>query len=128
MYEIHNNLVPDYLSDIVPDMRCNASTYCTRNSQNYIITICRLQIYKSFVPTVVNEWNSLHLDSRNSSSLSLFKNHISKSITVAPPYFSYGKIRSNVLHTRLRQNSALNIDRSPQMQHYTETSLLMWKD
>lgn len=55
MYKIHNNLVPEYLFDIVPDMRCNASAYYTRNSQNYNIPVCRLQIYKSsFVPTVVN--------------------------------------------------------------------------
>lgn len=110
MYKIHN-LVPEYLLDIVPDMRYNASAYYTRNSQNYNIPVCRLQIYKSsFVPTVVNEWNSLPLDIRDSSSLSLFKNKISNSLAVAPPYFSYGKRRTNILHTRLRQNCALNID------------------
>lgn len=35
MYKIHNNLVPNYLSDIVPDMQWNASAYYARNSQNY---------------------------------------------------------------------------------------------
>lgn len=110
MYKIHNNLVPDYLSDIVPDMRCNASAYHTRNSQDYNIPVCRLQIYISFVPTVVNEWNSLPLDTRDSSSLSLFKNKTSKSLTVAPPYFSNGKRSTNIIHTRLRHNCELNID------------------
>lgn len=95
MYEIHKNLVPEYLSDIVPDMRCNASIYYTRNSPNYIIPVCRLKIYKSsFVPTVVKKWNSLPLDIRDSCSLSLFKNKISKSLAVAPSYFSYGKRRT----------------------------------
>lgn len=91
--------------------RCNASAYHTRNSQDYNVPVCRLQIYKSsFVPTVVNEWNSLPLDTRDSSSLSLFKNKTSKSLTVAPPYFSNGKRSTNILHTRLRHNCALNID------------------
>lgn len=30
-----------------------------------------------------------------------------KFLTVAPPYFSYGKRRTNILHTRLRQNCVL---------------------
>lgn len=69
MYKIHNNLVPDCLSNIVQDMRCNASAYYTRNSQNYSIPVCRLQIYKSsFVSSLVNEWNFLPSDARDLSS------------------------------------------------------------
>ena len=31
MYKIHNNLGPDYLCDIIPDLCFNASTYTTKN-------------------------------------------------------------------------------------------------
>ena len=111
MYKIHNDLVPDYLSEIIPDMRCNASAYTTRNSQNYSIPVCKLQTYKSsFVPTVINEWNSLPLNTRLSSSLSVFKSKIKQKITEAPPYFNFGKRRNNILHTRLRHNCVLNAD------------------
>lgn len=54
--------------------------------------------------------DSLPRDTRVSSSLSLFKNKFSKFLTVASPYFSYEKRRTNILHTRLDQSCALNID------------------
>lgn len=39
-----------------------------------------------------------------------YKNKISKYLTVASPYFSYVNRCTNILHIRLRQNCALNID------------------
>ncbi|XP_062621091.1 uncharacterized protein LOC134282700, partial [Saccostrea cucullata] len=63
MYKIDKNQVPEYLTDIIPNLRCNSSSYSTRNSQNYNIPKCRLQAYKStFVPLVIEEWNSLPLN------------------------------------------------------------------
>lgn len=44
------------------------------------------------------------------SLLSLFKNTFSKSLAVAPSYFSSRKRLTNILHARIRQNCALNID------------------
>lgn len=113
MFKLHNNLVPEYLMDILPNMRCNTSIYSTRNSQNYDIPKCRLQTYKStFIPTVVNEWNSIPLETRNLQSMSKFKSKISnkKSRSAPPSYFDYGNRRLNVLQTRLRHNCVLNND------------------
>lgn len=45
------------------------------------IIVCRLQLYKSsFVPTVVNEWNALSKDVRESDSIRIFKEKIHVSI------------------------------------------------
>ena len=53
--------------------RCNASSYTMRNSQNYSLPKCCLQLYKtSFVPTVIGEWNTLPHEIRDAPSLITF--------------------------------------------------------
>ena len=60
MYKVDKNIIPSYIRDIFPDKRGKASSYTTRNSQNYSLPKCRLQLYKtSLVPTVIGEWNIL---------------------------------------------------------------------
>ena len=57
MYKIHNNLVPDYLKQIFPSTRRSLSRYNTRNTSDYSITKCRLQVFKkSFVLDGINQW------------------------------------------------------------------------
>ena len=54
MYKIYHNMVPDYLQNILPSIRSQESNYATRQSQNYSIPKCRLNIYKSsFVPLAI---------------------------------------------------------------------------
>ena len=53
------------IRDIFPDKRGNASSYQTRNSQNYSLSKCRLQLYK----TVIGEWNTLPQEIRDTPSL-----------------------------------------------------------
>ena len=60
MYKVDKNIIPSYIRAIFPDKCGNASSYTTRNSQNYFLPKCRLQLYKtSFVPTVIGKWNTL---------------------------------------------------------------------
>lgn len=74
MYKINNNLVPDYVTKIFPRTRSHYSTYTTRQSQNYSIPKCRLNIYKSsFVPTAIHLWNGIPLEIRNLPTLKSFK-------------------------------------------------------
>lgn len=119
MYKIDRNLLPNYVMDIFPNKRVNASNYFTRNAQNYSIPKCRLQLYKSsFVPTVVNEWNALSKDVRESDSIRIFKEKIHVSIInqnditcrTKPDFFTYGDRFFNIIHTRLRHNCVLNSD------------------
>ena len=52
-------LVPSYLSDLVTDMNSNLNNYNLRNSNNIRTISCRTNLYiKSFLPSVVEEWNS----------------------------------------------------------------------
>ena len=77
MYKIDRHLLPDYISNIFPKKRTNISIYNTRNSENYSIPKCRLQLYKcSFIPTVVNEWNALSVETRQSDSIRIFKKQL----------------------------------------------------
>ena len=100
--KVNRSLAPDYLSDIFPSIRSHSSNYVTRNFQDYSTPKCRLQIYKnSFVPRVIQEWNSLPLETRQSETLSNFVKCISNSKKSPPLYFSIGERRLNIIHTRL---------------------------
>ena len=77
MYKIDRNLLPNDFTNIFPIKRTNTLIFNTRNSENYSIPKCRLQLYKcSFIPTVVNEWNALSVDTRQSDSIRIFKKTI----------------------------------------------------
>lgn len=59
MYKINHNLVPEYLTKISPSTRSLDFTHTSRQSQNYSIPKCRINIYKSsFVPIAIYcvEW------------------------------------------------------------------------
>ena len=109
MYKVDKHLIPNYLSDIFP---CKTSSYNTRNTLNYNVPKCKLQTYKnSFVPTVINEWNSLPTDIKTSESIGSFMKKVNNTKQNSPPvYFACGNRRLNILHTRLRHNCILNKD------------------
>lgn len=78
-----------------------------------------MELYKSsFVPTVVDEWNALSTDVRESDSVRIFKEKIHVSVKnenvltcrTRPNFFIYGDRFLNIIHTRLRHNCALNSD------------------
>jgi ribosomal protein S17E len=105
VYKIHNNLVPTYLQDILPSIRNTVSGYVTRNSSDYSLPKCRLELFnKSFIPDTVEKWNNLSTNTRDASSITSFKKHIQNSVDKPPRYFSFGKRFINVIHTRLRHN------------------------
>lgn len=67
--------------DIFPNKRATVSNYTTRNAQNYSIPKCRLELYKSsFVPTVVDKWNTLSTDVRETDSVRICKEKIHVSV------------------------------------------------
>ena len=62
---------------------------------------------------MIREWNGLSEETRNASSVSVFKSRLDQNVIVPqiPKYFYIGDRRLQVLHTRLRTNcSALNQD------------------
>ena len=115
MHKIHNSCVPKYLSEIIPNTRGNDSAYRTRNSENYTLPKCRLDVFKkSFVPDTIHLWNSVSLDIRRETSVNKFKTLLSglyqTCISKPPSYYSFGKRKLNIIHTKLRHCCILNHD------------------
>ena len=76
-YSIHNKSAPDYLCDLMPLPVGSVSQYNLRNSNNYVLPNCRLEITKkSFFPSTTRDWNNLSPEIRNSGNINIFKRKI----------------------------------------------------
>ena len=108
MYKCSNNIVPDYISDIVPPLVGEVTNYPIRNRHNIASMYTRTEISrKSCIPSSVSGWNNLNNNIRESDSYvsfrSTFKNDVLGNAQV-PFYFMKGQRRLSVLHARLRNN------------------------
>ena len=60
MYKVVNDMVPLYISDIIPPTVANVSRYKLRNSENISRIPVRTSTFsKSCIPSAINEWNNL---------------------------------------------------------------------
>ena len=90
-YKIYNNLVPSYLKEITPAIRNTISHYNTRNSSNYSLPRCRLEVFnKSYFPDTIRKWNALSLHVKEAPSLPVCKRGLQSNITKLPKYLSFG--------------------------------------
>ena len=107
-YKMYHNLVPDYLSSLVP--RQQNTRYHLRNENNIPGINSRTTLYfNSFLPTSIREWNALPQETRNIQPLSAFKIHLNRDLSKPPLYYFVGPRRLQLLHTRLRTKcSSLN--------------------
>jgi hypothetical protein len=93
MYKVDKKLTPNYLRGIFPS---KFSSYNTRNTLNYSVPKCKLQIYKhSFVPTVINELNFLPENIKTSESVGIFISKVKTKQSSPPVYFACGNRRFN---------------------------------
>ena len=107
-----HNLVPSYLSSLIPSIVGDTVGYSLRNA-NHISTVhARTQLYfNSFLPSTLRAWNELPLTVRNLESLILFKKAIFGPKSSPPNYYNVGTRQSQILHCRLRTGcSSLNAD------------------
>ncbi len=105
-------MTPAYLSSLVPSLVNHASNYSLRNADNLQIPFSRTQLYSnSFLPSAVQLWNTLPLETRNSNSVASFKFAINSNKRKHPPVYYYSDSRTDqIAHTRLRTNcSSLNL-------------------
>ena len=111
-YKIQNNLAPAYLQDITPDNVGTKSSYALRNVNNIIVPSARLKhSYDSFLPSTIRLWNDIPEAERNRPSLQSFKSYLQCEQPSAPPYYSFGIRKFNIIHTKLRyMASQLNYD------------------
>ena len=111
-YNIHNNLAPEYLSDLMPPMIGQMSDYNLRNNNNYILPNCRLEITKkSFFPSTITEWNRLDQTTRDSRNVNIFKSKINPKTDKPPAYYNHGNHgnrKINIIHTRLYMSRILS--------------------
>ena len=115
MYKAVNGEIPEYISDLIPHFVRDVTNYPLRNNNNLTIPFTRTETSrKSCIPSSVSLWNSLDENTRNSSSLSCFKNNLRIFRTdgnQVPQYYLCGERYWLVLHTRIRNNcSSLNND------------------
>lgn len=103
-YKMVNRQVPDYLSDLVPNSVGSQSRYSLRNERNLQAIACKTSLYaNSFLPSTINQWNSLPDDIKHSPTLNIFKSKLKKR-TKIPNYYCRGSRYGQVLLTRLRNN------------------------
>ena len=111
MYHGH---APSYMCDLLPLLVRDVTNYHVRNRNDYTVPRCRLSLYQSsFIPFVINLWNSLDNDTKNTRTFDTFKMNLKRKVVLAniPDYFLVGDRRPNILYARLRRNcSSLKYD------------------
>ena len=110
-FKMIRNLTPHFLSELVPRQLESSTSYNLRNAQDYLPVITHTSLYnRSFLPSVIREWNMLPQSIKDSETLSIFKSRLQPQIK-SPRYFNYGNRKSQILHARLRLGcSTLNDD------------------
>ena len=109
-YKMNNGLCPSYLTSLVPPTVGNNTIYSLRNATNIQTIHARSQLYyNSFLPSVIRDWNTLPMDTRNANSLNSFKYKLNTDIKLPPVYFNDGTRHGQIYHSRLRTGcSSLN--------------------
>ena len=105
-YKIMNGLTPNYLSDLLPPLVHETTSYNLRNS-NHIQTVHANTnlFFNSFIPSTIRAWNSLSDDIKLATSVASFKYRLNQK----PPRHNIGTRIGQILHARLRMEcSALN--------------------
>lgn len=79
MDKIHQGNVSDFLIDITPPLVGNIIPYSTRNTSNYVITACRLEVTKSsFLQPTFRDRNPVSTKVTQSPTLNIFQSHLGK--------------------------------------------------
>ena len=74
MYNVNADLVPSYISDLIPPLVNEISDYPFRNNRNISLPYNRTNIsQKSCIPSSIRLWNGLGDDFKNLSTLPTFK-------------------------------------------------------
>jgi hypothetical protein len=114
MYNMYHGYAPFYLCDLLLPLVRDVTKCPVRNRNYYTVPRCRLSLHhSSFIPSVINLWNSLDNDTRNTRTFDTFKINLKRKIVLAkiPAHFLVGERRPNVLYARLRRNcSSLKYD------------------
>ena len=104
-YKMSHNLVPSYLSTMIPARVGDTTSYPLRNSTNIRNITCKTQLLSSsFLPSVITSWNNLPHETRSASSLPSFKYALNKNKKQVPQFYYGADRRTEVEHARLRMH------------------------
>ena len=82
-FKLIKNQTPRYLFSITP--LTQTRRFMTRNSETIPQFTIKFEFFKnSFFPPTINKWNQLDLNTRNSGSITIFKNNILKFVRPKP--------------------------------------------
>ena len=99
-----NNLLPNYLSSLVPCSVSARTTYSLRNKEDISLMYCSTTRFQnSFFPSAIRAWNLPPVnDVRNSSSVANFKLKVGRifSREMKCKLFEVGSRYASILHTR----------------------------
>ena len=112
-YKVGNNLVPDYLSQLLPSANRNIVKYNLRNNDEIKLPFMRLETFRrSFILYALKLWNLLSIQYRTISCVYEFKTSLSEIFnTDSKILYYYGQRWANVHHSRMRIGcSGLNYD------------------
>ena len=111
-YKMFNQLIPVYLSPLIPQQVNAISHHKLRNSNDIHTIRSNTSLYhNSFLPSTLRQWNSLPVEVRQLNTLSSFKTFLKKDLQSVPTYYYCGSRKAQILHARLRTGcSSLNMD------------------
>ena len=106
MLNATHNMVPSYISDIIPETVSETSRYDLRNQSDILILPQRISIFqKSCLPSSINAWNALDNQFRNCQSYESFcyriKKELISSIKIRECYLK-GIRAFSIFHCRIR--------------------------
>ena len=111
-YKIVNSLVPDYLSNLLPPLVQERTTYSLRNANDIRSIHAHTNLFfNSFLPSTIRAWNDLPDNVKEASTVSSFKYRLNRDLRAPPKYFNAGSRIGQILQGRLRMEcSSLNSD------------------
>ena len=109
-YKIMNGLTPNYLSDLLPPLVQETTSYNLRNSNHSQTVHANTNLfYNSFIPSTIRAWNSLSGNIKSATSAASFKYRLNHDLKKPPRHYAIGTRIGQILHARLRMEcSTLN--------------------
>ena len=123
-YKILHGIAPNNLSELVPPLVQETTTYSLRNSDNIRNYRVRTNLFlKFFFPSTIRAWNNLQSEIKSAFSVASFKHGIKRNITCPQSTTILTSTRKGqVLHARLRlECNSLNADL-----YWKQSFLPMW--
>ena len=126
-YKMSNNLTPQYLSNLIPQIYGIIHDHNTRHTSRIPPVRPRTSLYANyFIPPSVQLWNQQPENIKSSRSVQMIKSNLQPQNNTKPIYYYIGTRLGQILHARLRmQCSSLNYHLF-RKKHCKFTILSMW--